>query len=352
MKRLKVLVLLALAVIATMASAGSATATILTSPAGTPFTGDFHAASEGHLRIPTDISAIECNWTLKAEVRGHGTERPVEALVEELFVTGCTNEWTAKVTNLGELKITPLLGGPDGTVTWLGATVTFTGWGTFGTHTCNFTIVADVGRITGSTTTGSTATIDVLGELTRESGSYLCRDKPTISGSLKVESPDFLDVDGPDTFHALSEGKITIHNEAGWKSECDWTFESEVKADGSNITDGGGITNPVISGCGEGNSAIVTTPGSLKIHPIGGGPDGTVTWSGAAFTVVKGGISCTYQTSNTHIGRLTGSTTTGKTATLDLSGSLPVKANFLCGKTGQLTGSLTVTTPDVLNVTS
>jgi len=352
MKHRKVLVLLAVATTALMASAGgTAMATSLTSPAGTNYTGSLYAASEGTLRIPNSVANIDCNWKLQAYAINHGATATAESNISTLEIVGCKNNWSAIVYTSGRLVIHSILGGPDGTVTWTGATIKFSSPGL----TCFYTIDSDVGRLTGSTTTGATATIDVQAELKREgaSGSF-CEEKPTLTGSLSISTPDLLNADGPKAFHAASQGQITLDNEFAGELNvgCTWTFESEMQAHGSNITDGGQVTSLSISNCSQGASATVTASGSLKIHPISGGPDGTVTWSGANLTTVLMGVSCTY-TINSDIGRLTGSTTTGSTAKLDLSGSLPLSSGSLfCGKQVQLTGSFAITAPDALNVTS
>jgi hypothetical protein len=111
-------------------------------------------------------------------------------------------------------------------------------------------------------------------------------------------------------------------------------------------------TNEEESSCENGAATInVLKRGSLEIHVIGTGPNGTLTSSGAEVTVTKFGIHCIYSTSSTDLGTLTGSTTTGKTATMDINAKLNrVATSPFCAEHATWEGSYQVTTPDFLNV--
>ena len=106
------------------------------------------------------------------------------------------------------------------------------------------------------------------------------------------------------------------------------------------------------SQCENGAATInVLKRGTLEIHAIGSGPNGTLTSSNAEVTVTKFGIHCIYSTLNTDLGTLTGSTTTGKTATMDISATLNrVTTSALCAEHATWAGSYVVTTPDELNI--
>ncbi|HEX5990018.1 MAG TPA: hypothetical protein VFY75_07390, partial [Solirubrobacterales bacterium] len=91
---------------------------------------------------------------------------------------------------------------------------------------------------------------------------------------------------------------------------------------------------------------------TLQIHSTGKG-NATVTWTGGEFTADGPfGIQCLYKTNATDIGTLTGSATTGATATLDLNSAIIPRTgdNVFCGVAGELTGSYKVTSPDYLGV--
>jgi hypothetical protein len=104
----------------------------------------------------------------------------------------------------------------------------------------------------------------------------------------------------------------------------------------------------------ECNTAItVLKRGTLEIHSSGSN-NGTLTSSGTEVTVNYLGFHCIFSTSSTDIGTLTGSKTTGKTATFDISATIPRTggtSGFFCGSTAQWTGSYEITNPDTLNVT-
>lgn len=101
------------------------------------------------------------------------------------------------------------------------------------------------------------------------------------------------------------------------------------------------------------NIFTVLRLGSIEIHtddPAASNGNGTVTWSGFEFTIHSAIGICTYGTSNTDVGTLTGSDT-GK-AVWNLNGaSIPLTAGgFLCDAALTMTGSFTFTTPSTLSV--
>jgi|SRR6185369_9808532 len=101
-------------------------------------------------------------------------------------------------------------------------------------------------------------------------------------------------------------------------------------------------------------AVVVIRKGSLEIHTQNGTANnsGTLTGSGTEFTVATLGTSCTYGTSNTDLGTLTGSSSTsGATATLDVSGALlKFAGGFLCASPAGFEGTYTTTEPDWLDI--
>jgi hypothetical protein len=193
MNRARLLTFLMLSAIAAVAWAGVASAATPTSPAGTTYNGKFHASSEGHVTIHNSIVNIECSSTLEGTVEAPGGSEPVAIPLSSLTFTGCTNEWVADVISPGKLEIHSIAGSKNGTVTWSGATFTFTR----ASLECRYkTEATDIGTLTGSKATGATATLDISGALIREGGSFLCGGSTAnFTGSLKVGTPDYLDVD-------------------------------------------------------------------------------------------------------------------------------------------------------------
>jgi hypothetical protein len=195
MRRLKIIILSTTTLVASMAMAGNAagSSAIPTSPAGTTYTGKVHALSEGHVVIHNPIAKIECSSTLEGEVKVHDFGEPIKLPLNSLAFTGCTNKWASTVTSLGTLAIDPIAGSSNGTVTWSGATITFTYEGI----NCRYkTESTHIGTLTGSKTTGGTATIDLNANLPFHSGSVFCGTGATsFTGNYRVATPDYLDVD-------------------------------------------------------------------------------------------------------------------------------------------------------------
>ena len=192
MRLLRVTSLL-VAMIAIYALAEHASAAVPTSPAGTIYTGKLHASSGKHVVIDNPVAKIECNSTLEGAVEVPGGGEPVAIPITSLTFTGCTNSWTATVNSPGKLRLHSIAGSNNATVTWSGATVTFTRF----TVTCRYkTEATHIGTLTGSNTTGGTATLDLSGGLPFHSGGELCGTGPTsFTGSYSVGTPDYLDVD-------------------------------------------------------------------------------------------------------------------------------------------------------------
>jgi len=104
-------------------------------------------------------------------------------------------------------------------------------------------------------------------------------------------------------------------------------------------------------------NATVTTlaNGSLEVHTEkeAANNNGTLTSSGSEVTVEYFGTHCIFKTTNTDIGVVTGSTTTGGNAVFDIAATIPRtggRSGAFCGSTAQWTGSYKVTSPSTLNV--
>ncbi len=152
--------------------------------------------------------------------------------------------------------------------------------------------------------------------------------------------------------HAASEGHVTIHN-ANATINCNLTLEGEVEPSGSGEPTTVPLSSLSFTSCTNSWHVTVTSPGTLEIHGVSNSKNGTVTWSGAKIQATRFFLPCNYTVSATDIGTLTGSKTTGGTATIDLSGSLLTDSGSseLCGgATTPISGSLSVATPDYLDV--
>lgn len=193
MDRAKLLILLMVTAITALAWAGIASAATFTSPAGSAYEGKFHATSQGHVTVHSAVGKVECASTLGGEAKVAGGGEPIGVPLSSLSFSGCTNGWTATVNSPGKLEIHSITGSNNGTVTWSGATVTFSLSGINCLYKAEAT---DIGTLTASNTTEGTATIDISAFLTRHGGSFFCGGSiAEFTGSYKVQTPDYLDVD-------------------------------------------------------------------------------------------------------------------------------------------------------------
>lgn len=202
MKYLKILGLAAIAAAALMAFAGSASATTLTSPANTQYSGSISSVNEKTVILHPPFGDIECK---KSTVEGSitnagGAESTVSGNIkEEGSVHGLTfSECNATVTVIksGSLEVhtQEANNNHNGTVTSTGTEVTVE---LLGTHCIFATSGTDIGTLTGSSNTGSNATFDISATIPRTEGrsGAFCGTSAQWTGSYKVTSPTFLDVD-------------------------------------------------------------------------------------------------------------------------------------------------------------
>jgi hypothetical protein len=153
---------------------------------------------------------------------------------------------------------------------------------------------------------------------------------------------------------AENEGKVILDPPFG-------AIECSVSTVAGKVTNAGGKTGEEVTHTVSGSietltfsscNATVTVlkKGTLEIHSLGNG-NGTLTSSGAEVTVQFFGTHCIFATNNTDLGTVTGSSTTGKTATLDISATIPRtggSSGVFCGSTAAWTGAYEVTAPDPL----
>ncbi|HEY6730127.1 MAG TPA: hypothetical protein VI039_03790 [Solirubrobacterales bacterium] len=146
---------------------------------------------------------------------------------------------------------------------------------------------------------------------------------------------------------AEASGAITLHGIAS--VQCNKSLlEAEIETHGESVTAGGKVTSLTFSECNQ--HVTVVSKGTLEFHATSGG-NGTITSSGAKvtvqFTTIFGNVHCVFGTSNTDFGSLTASASESGNAAFDIDSlSIPVvEGSFLCGSSGEVTGSYKVTTP-------
>lgn len=171
----------AAAAVMSMALGTSASATTLTSPAGTSYTGTVKATAED-FQVIESFAALPCGHSaFEFKVEQHGASATVLGQVSNLTYSKCTFPMTVKRPGKFEIH-------SGGTVTWTGAEIV--------QHSnvgeCIFTTQSTtVGTLTG----GSTARLDFNATMPRTGGSFVCGNSKVFKGTYIVSSPAPLLVD-------------------------------------------------------------------------------------------------------------------------------------------------------------
>lgn len=123
--------------------------------------------------------------------------------------------------------------------------------------------------------------------------------------------------------------------------------KGKVTAHGSTTTASGPIETLHFTECSDPVTVLKT--GTLEVHTDSSkaNGNGTLTSSGAEIRIhTSEGPVCTFKTSNTDIGTVTG----GHPASLSINSASIPASGFLCPSTGVWTGGYTVTSPTELSV--
>ena len=195
MKYVKMLGLLAVAAAAMMAFAGVASATTVTSPAGTTYTSTVKA-SAGSTELHGEAFSVSCaSSTVEGKVESHGAGITIGGNIDSLVFASCN--FPVTVLKAGSLEVHEKQGGNGfvGTLTSTGAEITI--HGPFGINCLYKTNATDIGTLTGSGTTKATAKLDIDSSLIPRTGdSAFCGANGEWTGSYTVNTPDYLDVEG------------------------------------------------------------------------------------------------------------------------------------------------------------
>lgn len=187
MRHLKIFGAAVVAVAALSAFAAPASATTLTSPEGTTYTGSIKAESEGAISLQGSFTTVTCNTVgLEGTVSEHGATSTIKIPLSWLTWISCN--FIVKILKRGTLEWHSL-GNGNATVTWSGLEMTvetsianciFT---TNNTHIGTFT-----GGIPPRFHFGPSA-------LPRTGHSIFCGSSGELTGTFKFPTPSFLSVD-------------------------------------------------------------------------------------------------------------------------------------------------------------
>jgi hypothetical protein len=351
----------------------AAQATTLTAPVGTAYTSTIKATSEGSITLhgPEDLTCSHSS--LEAKVEQHGNSATAKGNISSLSFTGCNH--SISIVTKGRLEFHALGEEGDATVTAPGLLITVQFEGAGGNIHCVYgSPTADIGTLTAALTNLGHAVLDIGTTLIPVAGGdEACGESAELTGEYTVTSPTGLQVDGAvsptsgatptsplgttytNTIKAANEGgHLTLHNASELDIDCNWSIEGNFESHGVSVTAKAGVASLSMTGCTNGWTSTVNTKGTLEFHPISGGPDATVTWSGATFTVVNHfwGYTCRYATSGTDLGTFTSSTTTGGKPTLDVKSNLLFESGSMFCTAGEevarLTGNLGFSIPEKL----
>jgi phage baseplate assembly protein gpV len=359
MFRLRSAVVGSLAVVTILlVSAGTASATSLTSPTGWVVTPTIKAASEGFVTLDlAELPKIECESKVEGTVSSHGAGKAASGNIGSLSFTNCKNGWHVTASSAGSLSV-KWTSGYNGDVFSTGATIEATRSGVICRYSTNNTTV---GTLTG----GKPATMHISASIPFHNGSIVCGSGATAwTGSYKVTGPEALYVDeelshelgtsitsptgtvATPTIKVESEGHVVLDNPIA-KIECSSTVEGKVESHGETVPATGNFSTLSITGCTDSWHVTVVTAGSLLVDHVSG-YKGTVFANGATVEATRFGITCRYASEITDIGTLTG----GKPATLSISAAIPFHSgSIFCGTAPTAwTGSYKVTSPASLYV--
>lgn len=189
MKHLKMLGFAVMAAAALMAFAGSASATTVTSPANSEFTGTVEATGTGSLLLKAGFANITCTAsTVAGKIETNGDSGiDASGKLSTLSFSSCGSS-TVDTLAKGNLQIEGT-GGTNGVVKGTGSEVTVSAIGTscvYGTST---------GTTLGTFTGGTPATMDISASLPKISGGFACANPAAWSGTYTVTTPATMTVD-------------------------------------------------------------------------------------------------------------------------------------------------------------
>jgi hypothetical protein len=171
--------------------AGSASATTVTSPTGTVYTGFYSLSSESVITLH-GINTVTCvGSNITASISSHGAGVTAKGPLSNLTFTGCGFN-TVTVKKAGSFEIHGI-GNGAGTVTWSGGEITTSSETIFGTVDCVYTTNS---THLGTITEGIHSTLHVdSATIPRTGGSALCGASGELTGSYSIWSPTVFKVD-------------------------------------------------------------------------------------------------------------------------------------------------------------
>jgi hypothetical protein len=193
MEYLKISGIVVATTMALMVFAVSASATVITSPAGTNYTGAVKAKSiEPRVYVHWPSSLETCDGEFEWKVESHGAAVTAKGPVSSFALSNCGSKIT--LLKSGSFEVHPWEKGMNGKVTWTGPEITVEVWGAYD---CIYELQDPyIAELTGSKgLAGKTATVDFAATWIRVGGNLFCPRATDWTAYFSVTSPDYLDVD-------------------------------------------------------------------------------------------------------------------------------------------------------------
>lgn len=340
MKHPKIPGLAVAAALTLLAFAGNVSAAVLTSPAGTEYTGTLTWSLTESLLMRSGFANVTCTGSTMSGVVDTNTATAHESL-SSLTYNSCGGT-TADVLKNGSLSVAA-----DGTVTGFGSEVTFSTLGT----SCVYGF-APGGTKLGTLNGGTTASLLLNAQIRKISGGFTCADPATWSGEYTVTTPDTLLVDQPAVLtspagtdytgsYSLTATESLLLKGGFANVTCTESLAAgKVEVNSGNAS--GKLTGLTFASCGSATVEVLAN-GLLEFAPGGG-----VTGKGTEITFAAAGTSCVYGFGT---GTKLGTLSSGTPATLPISASLTkVSGGFACANPAVWTGKYQVTSPGTLLV--
>lgn len=197
MKFVRMLGLLAVAAAALMAFAGSASATTVTSPTGTAYTGTITAESQGATELHGAFTSVSCEAShVAGSIESQGSGKTASGKLSALSFSGCSDPVSVKLKGSLELhavNCSKQTGYCTGTLTSSGAEIAID----TSVGECVFTTSnTHLGTVTGTDDTGHSPIFHIdSASIPRTAGSFFCGSSGEWTGSYKVVTPTTMWID-------------------------------------------------------------------------------------------------------------------------------------------------------------
>jgi hypothetical protein len=195
MKLVKKLTLGAVGVALFLAFAAPASATQVTAPSGTLYTGSLAMGSEGSITIH-GVTDVTCNGSaIGGSISSHGAGVTAKGSITGLVFADCNQH--VSILSLGSFELHSTGGWGNATYTWSGAKITVEFTTIFGNVHCVFgTSNTDIGLLTTAVYDTGHGHLDVdSAPISTTEGSFLCGSSAELTGSYKVATPTGIRID-------------------------------------------------------------------------------------------------------------------------------------------------------------